>query len=81
MNQSTSCPRTEDLAGILLAGPDDERRAYIESCARCRAQLAELRMFLEPGSVPGARVDEAEAALSAAFDRDWRAAHAAPTTQ
>lgn len=79
VTQSTSCPRTEDLAGILLAGPGDERREHIEGCARCRAQLAELRTFLEPGSVPGARVEEAELALAAAFDREWRAEHATPT--
>ena len=83
MNQSGSCPRTEELAGVLLAASDDERRAHVESCPRCRAQLAELRTFLEPGDVPLARVADAEAALAAAFDRDWRAAHpatAAPTT-
>ncbi|MFN8586644.1 MAG: hypothetical protein U0704_02495 [Candidatus Eisenbacteria bacterium] len=66
MTRPNGCPADE----LLTTEPDASLREHLESCARCRARVAQLRAFLEGEAAAGARPLEADARLAAALDRE-----------
>jgi len=65
------CYSPEILAELADAPLDDPRRAHLESCPRCRAQLAAYRKFMQPGELPaGAKLPDAEARLDTALSAE-----------
>lgn len=75
MTRPNGCPADE----LLTTEPDASLRAHLDSCARCRARVAQLRAFVAGAESPGARVADADAKLAAALDNAIFGAQPVPT--
>jgi hypothetical protein len=54
----------------------DPRREHLRGCARCQAELASYREFVQPPDIPpGARVEDAARAMRSAFGAELRRSH------
>ena len=67
---SDTCYCIEELEELALLVAGDPRLAHLESCPRCRAQLASYRAFMSPADLPAeARPDDAHIRIAAALEQ------------
>lgn len=78
MTRRPDCPPMEQMEAWLALDASDERRAHLDACPRCRANVAAYRAFMQGAETPLARADEADAALALAIERELAPARVTP---